>query len=231
MAVIKTNNGYYRFKQINLVAGIKRINKHVVKKNLLNVKEVFDKEGLFFGLMFGTLLGAIRENDFIIHAADTDLFILSEDEEKFKSVLFELREIGFELIRYERSGLYSISRNNEYIDVYSMKPFSKGVRCCGGKYILEKYLLDTTSIDFLGSEFIVPKESKEFLEVHYGSNWETPIVYAKGDMAMLKIKYLQLKSILKRLLPNYVYQKMLLNHHKATYEDLLDRCKEMNIQP
>jgi lipopolysaccharide cholinephosphotransferase len=229
MARIKTINGDYRFKQKNLVAGIKKIDKSIAKKNLLDVKKIFDKEGLYFGLIFGTLLGAIRENDFILHAADTDLFILNEDEEKFRSVLIKLHEIGFKLIRYERSGLYSISRNNEYIDIYTMRPFATGVRFCGAKYLLEKYLLDTVLFEFLGTHFIVPRKSKEFLQLHYGNDWETPIAYCDRKLTNIQISISKIKSIIKRKIPVMLYQKMLIKYHKNTYIQLLTRCKEMNI--
>lgn len=231
MAKLKTDYGFYKFKQKNIVLGIKKIDKEVSKRNLLEVKDVLDKNGLYFGLMFGTLLGAIREHDFITHDEDIDLFILSEDEEKFKSILFKLREVGFELIRYERSGLYSIFRNGEYIDFYTMKPFKKGVRYWGGDYLLEKYLIDTILIDFQGVKFVVPTKCEEFLELCYGSNWRTPIEYTNGKLSKFKIVFSKIKSITKRLLPNYMYQKLLLNHHKADFERFLKRCKEMNIEP
>lgn len=229
MARIKTINGDYRFKQKNLVAGLKKIDKSIAKKNLLDVKEILDNEGLYFGLIFGTLLGAIRENDFISHAADTDLFILSEDEEKFRLVLVKFHEIGFKLIRFERSGLYSISRNNEYIDFYTMKPFAKGVRFCGAKYVLEKYILDTVLFEFLGTHFIVPRKSTEFLRLHYGNNWKTPIAYCDRKLTNVQVFSSKIKSIIKRKIPNRLYQKMLIRYHKNTYVQLLNRCKEMKI--
>lgn len=230
MATLKTIRGTFKFKQRNMYVGIKRINKKIAQKNLLDAKEILDKGGLYFGLMFGTLLGAIREHDFITHDQDIDLFILSEDEEKFKSILFDLREAGFELIRYERFGLYSIYRDGDYIDFFSMKPFTKGVRYTGAAdYLLEKYLLETTYIEFKGSKFRVPKKNEEFLEFFYGANWRTPIEYANYELSKYKIAYLKFQSFAKRSLPDFLYHRLIYRHHKTNREDFFNKCVVKNI--
>lgn len=55
----------------------KRLHRHGLQAlNLMN--EVFDKNGSFFWLEFGTLLGAVRDKSFISHDYDIDLGVLSE---------------------------------------------------------------------------------------------------------------------------------------------------------
>ncbi len=50
-----------------------------------------------FGLMFGTLLGAVRENSFIKHDEDVDLFVLEEDKEKLFNCIHDFINIGFQI--------------------------------------------------------------------------------------------------------------------------------------
>lgn len=76
--------------------------------------------GITFILFYGTLLGAVREHDFIDHDEDIDLVLFKKDMRKFENQLFKLRECGFEMARYERRGFCSIIRKGEYIDLYFM---------------------------------------------------------------------------------------------------------------
>lgn len=231
MAVIKTKKGRYIFKQRNLYLGIKKINKQVAFQNLLDVKSEFEQKGLYFGLIYGTLLGAIRENDFITHDEDIDLFVLEEDEDSLKEAIFDLRKKGFELIRYERSGLYSISRNDEYIDFYVMKKYAERIRWNGAdNFICEKYLIDTKYIDFKGSEFRIPSESEEFLSLFYGNNWRTPVVYTNYNESRSKIIIIKLFFAVRRLLPLWLYKIYIKIHYRPRYFLLLNKCLERSIK-
>ena len=89
---IKTSMGilYYKFKPI--YPGIKQIDKKIANENLQLLKKVFHEQNLFFGLAYGTILGAIRDHDFITHDEDIDLYILKENEELFFSTLFILKD-------------------------------------------------------------------------------------------------------------------------------------------
>lgn len=230
MAILKTNKGDIKFRQKNIYLGIKRINKEISYENLLLIKNKFDENNIKFGLIYGTLLGAIRENDFISHDEDIDLFVLSEDEIKFREILFELNKNEFELIRYERSGLYSILRKGEYIDFYIMKPYSKGVRWNGAdNFILEKFVTETKFIKFKGEEFLVPKESEKFLEFFYGKEWGTPIVYANFEISKFRIFLIKLFFIIRRSLPNFIYSKYIFFYYRKRYKKLLLKCNENRI--
>ena len=115
---IKTPVGNYYYKYVPIFLGIKPIDKVIAKENLLLLKGILDKHNLKFLLSFGTLLGAVREHDFISHDEDIDLIMFKRDLPSFLSLLFELRKNGFELARYESRGFLSIIRKGEYIDFY-----------------------------------------------------------------------------------------------------------------
>ena len=86
---IKTPVGNYYYKYVPIFLGIKPIDKVIAKENLLLLKGILDKHNLKFLLSFGTLLGAVREHDFISHDEDIDLIMFKRDLPSFLSLLFE----------------------------------------------------------------------------------------------------------------------------------------------
>ena len=65
MAKIKTGVGVYHYSIKPLYVGRKKIDKQIAKENLLDFNSLAIKYKLKFGLAYGTLLGAVRESDFI----------------------------------------------------------------------------------------------------------------------------------------------------------------------
>ena len=98
---IKTPVGNYYYKYVPIFLGIKPIDKVIAKENLLLLKKILNNNDVSFILAFGTLLGAVREHDFISHDEDIDLIMFKKDMPKFLSLLFILRENGFDVVRYE----------------------------------------------------------------------------------------------------------------------------------
>ena len=99
------------------------IDKDIARENLLLFKKIADRNNFNFLIFYGTLLGAIREHDFISH--DIDIDVVTNDEDKLLEIIPELINNGFKFIRYESSPslksyttLYSFRRSSVYIDVY-----------------------------------------------------------------------------------------------------------------
>ena len=175
MEIINTDTGEYKFKKLDFENKTpKVIDREISKINLLELKEILDYKKIEFGLIYGTLLGAVREKNFIKHDEDIDIFMLIEDRPKFINLLFNLREKGFELIRDE-NGLMSIMRNNEYIDIYFFKKAFWGYRKWATQYIKSDHLEKEEFIKFFDKKFRVPFNHILFLEKNYGKNWKTPI--------------------------------------------------------
>ena len=177
---ITTTKGIYTYEVKTFTLGSKRINREISKDNLLDFSACLNKANITFGLIYGTLLGAIRENNFIAHDEDTDVFVLDEDRGKVLDALFELKKRGLVVGRYEED-LISFVRDDEYIDIYFFKKNIFGNRTANGAYIEAKYLENLKKIEFLGEPFSVPERSEELLEKLYGEDWRVPRENVKGS--------------------------------------------------
>ncbi len=219
MEKIITPKGKYLFSPKILYLGRKQINKQIAKQNLSDFNKIANKNELKYGLIYGTLLGAVREQDFISHDEDIDLFVLSEQRDLFLSLLFELRKNGFEVVRYDRRGLISIIRGNEYIDIYIFSPLKKGVRVCCGECVLEKYLLNTVYYDFLSERILVPEDYEEYLQFQYSVDWKIPVYYT--DFKVNKITMLRyfIKEKIKYSLPDWLFYRFVKNLENKIIDD------------
>lgn len=133
--------------------------------NLLDTKAVLDSFNIIFWLMYGTLLGALREKSFISFDTDTDLGLFIESKPGFEKVIRQLIGEGFELIRTDcNDNLITVIRDDEYIDFSFFKkenlPFRK----------LSDYR-------FLAVIFKIPENSEQFLNELYGKDWSIPKRY------------------------------------------------------
>ncbi|MDC0249428.1 LicD family protein [Flavobacteriales bacterium] len=196
-STIYTKNGDIVFEEKNF-SNPKLIDLIKSTNNLLLVKKVLDKNKVKFGLMFGTLLGAVREGNFIEHDEDIDLFVLEEDKDALINTLHELLDIGFKVCRYDGE-LLSIIRDNEYIDFYFFRKYLLFYRkSSAGLTYKSAFLQETKSQAFLGTTFQVPKETESFLKVLYGVNWKIPI---KNTGAMSYSKYIIMREKFKVRFP------------------------------
>ena len=197
MSEIYTKNGAIIIEE-KIFSNPKPINFIKSTNNLLNVKEVLDKNKVKFGLIYGTLLGSVREGNFIVHDEDVDLFILDEDKYVLFNSLHDLLNIGFKVCRYDDK-LLSIIRDDEYIDFYFFRKFLIFFRkSSAGLTYKASFLEETKSQLFLGATFQVPKETESFLKVLYGVNWKIPI---KNTNAMSYSKYIIFRDKFKLTFP------------------------------
>jgi phosphorylcholine metabolism protein LicD len=139
--------------------------------------------------LYGTLLGAVREQDIIAHDGDTDLFMLQENWHTFSEILPEFLNAGFSLLQYNKN-IITLFNNNEHIDIYFFSKYKDGIRKCNDFCLPEKFVTETVYISFLGEQFLVPKDYLLYLEFEYGQNWREPVVWdhLNPNPAMLFIK-------------------------------------------
>jgi len=151
------------------------LDKKVAKNNLLLFREIFYKNGLEFFLLYGTLLGAIREKNFIEYDSDIDVGIFERDKDKLLKIIPILLDNGFKLIRTKKpDDLVTFMKDDEYIDIGIFREEDEFYKY-QNNYIKKELLEEFIYIDFLAQKFLVPKNYEKLLVSWYGKNWNIPI--------------------------------------------------------
>lgn len=146
---------------------------------LQTTKKLFDECGIQFYLIFGTLLGAVRDQGLIEGDEDVDVYIDSEDL-LLKNLPF-LYDNGLKVCRIIKHRLYSFHTDNKsYIDVYikGKLPISIWRLWCDRislGVIPRYYIKKHDKIMFLGIECLCPHKPERVLRYWYGKSWKTPI--------------------------------------------------------
>ena len=230
MAKIKTSKGFLEYESHLLYFGDKVINKERMLDNLQALSLCLNKIDINWGPAFGTLIGIVRNDDFQPWKPVFDIYILKEDEERFKDILWLLTEIGFKLVRYERRGLYIIERNDEYIKIFVLHKICSDVRHTGGSdFIHEKYLQNTVKWDFNGISLNVPQEVDEYLVFQYGAEWIIPKQTVFYSMPFMKRYWHWLKTWIQDYLPDSLYYQWLLHHRQKDFLKFKMRCKKLGV--
>lgn len=181
MTIAKLGKYRFQYEEENLSyeSNLPEITHEDAKEILFKTKELFDEIGLKIYLTYGTLLGAVRDKDFIAGDLDVDVYV--KDEYSLFRNLDYLRSCGLMLIRVRKHDTYSFRYKNNpncYIDIYIMrKTYTPwGFYCyelC--KTMVPKRMLQDGKIEFLGEMFDCPANPKELLEFWYTETWNRPI--------------------------------------------------------
>lgn len=228
MARKHTSHGWFHYKRKYLFLGLKQIDKNKAMDNLVKFQKLMDKAQIRITPAYGSLLGIIRDNDFIEWDEDIDLYMLKEDENKLDDMLFELKDNGFELIRYERIGLYSFMRNGEYIDIYVVENIGGGLRISGGDLFFDEDFTDQIDYEFKGLNIKIPKNYERHLEFLYG-DWKTPVKYTDYNLSALQKLKMKAQTFAKNSLPDCLFYPLMKRHHRKNYEKFFKKCEERNI--
>lgn len=209
MPTIDTPNGKVRFKTEALYPGVKQINKEIANENLLILKKILDSHEIPFQLHAGTLLGAVREHDFIDHDEDIDLALLDKYRNDILLIIPELASVGFKICRFDHRDLLSIMRKGEYIDFYFYKEYNKKLLSCSGWLVLREHLENSVKYEFKGSIYDIPEDWEEYLLAEYGANWRIPLKWNNYDIPKWKRFVFNVKEHLKDYIPSIILPYLL----------------------
>lgn len=227
---IKTSKGFLHYQLHQLYFGKKQVDKKNMLDNIHVLSLYLDRIGINWGPAFGSLIGIVRNDDFLPWNPVFDIYILKEDEERFKDVLWLLVEdAGFELVRYERRGLYYLRRNNEYVKFLILHKISPDVRHTGcSDFIHEKYLQNTVKWNFKGNNLNVPLEVDEFLTFQYG-DWVNPKQTVWYKQGLVERLWYCVKTWLLDHLPDRFYYYWLFQHRKKDFCKFKVRCDKAGV--
>ena len=139
-------------------------------------------------------------------------------------------DADFELVRYERRGLYYLRRNDEWVKVFVLHKISSDVRHTGGSdFIHEKYLQNTVKWNFKGIELNVPQEVEEYLEFQYGKDWVKPIQTVWYKENLIRRYYHWSKTWIQDHLSDSLYYAWILQHRKKDFKRFRIKCEESGI--
>ena len=151
-------------------------------ENLLSLaKKLLSTLEIEYFLIYGTLLGAVREGHIIKGDDDIDIAIFSKDEDRLYNALPYLAENGLFINRIFSSELYSFhaSERKGHIDIYLVNEFGPSLwrpfcyTICN--HSIPKRFLNDFSIVKLGSdEHRCPADPEKVLAWLYGKDWRIP---------------------------------------------------------
>ena len=145
---------------------------------LVTLKNVLAKHGIKFMPMFGTLLGAIREHDFIKNDTDIDVLIYGKDKDAIFNLRPELEKYDIHLYCYCLPWIFTFKYKSITCDFYplyeSAWPWTKWYNLLWERYINKKFFVNTEDYEWFGETFQVPANPERLLAYLYGNDWRIP---------------------------------------------------------
>lgn len=177
-----------------MTAKLEFVDREIASENMVIARDLRRKRGLEIFLNYGTLLGTIREKDFIPHDDDVDFGLYGHDKSRFIECIPELEHSGFQVkyIRDDGYGMttdtsndagnfrmYKLERKGQEMDFFLAfkKRYWFFLRWyIDGRVSLPVRFLDNLSVvNFLGQDFSAPADPIGFLRNLYGKTWNVPI--------------------------------------------------------
>lgn len=162
--------------------------------DLIGFEKEMNKLGFPIYLVYGTLLGAIREKDFIPHDTDIDIAYLSSCNTKEK-VYKEREQLikqldSLQLLRQYKTGGIKIKYGISKFDMWTSWVIGNDYYLLPYRFIVmcsKELIFPLKKIKFRNEEFFVPLQSEKLLNIFY-YDWEHVITKDKNYIKVNKEK-------------------------------------------
>ena len=129
-----------------------------------------------FFLLFGTLLGAYRDKNFIAHDEDVDIGVFEYDRERIIQLVDRGAFIvhGMQYRTNETQLFHTIEYKDQFLDIFFYSKHRSHYVC--GKSTIQRFQIDSgfSKIKFLNHKFNTVHDIEEYLNRHYGNDWRIP---------------------------------------------------------
>jgi lipopolysaccharide cholinephosphotransferase len=152
------------------------MNKEVMWNNMKIFKESMDKHDIPFIIMFGGLLGLIRDGKLIDTDDDIDLACFSEDHRKIGLVVEDLKSKGFYIPEKNECPLHDhfFIKDGEKIEIWWFDKLGEERVYDNIVRYDARYFEETETFNHKGVDWLIPSNPKKFLELTYGRTWTRP---------------------------------------------------------
>jgi lipopolysaccharide cholinephosphotransferase len=149
------------------------LDKEAAKRILFDFSDLLIAHGVPHFLAYGTLLGAVRDGDFIQYDTDIDVGSFVEYADTVRNICRSpsFDELGLKWGR-DCHGVISIWRDSEYLDLYLFEETPNDYS--GPTHRIEKFQLQNgfSQIEFLGRSFNTVLDPEADLRWRYGDDWQ-----------------------------------------------------------
>lgn len=154
---------------------IKRYSTKNASIALGELKRCFDDNQVYFFLISGTFLGCIREGKLLEHDKDIDVGVWA-DKISYDELELIFRQSGFFYILPTSNQDVLVVRhlNGTTIDVFFHQKVNDQIWHSGEKCKWYNSNFELVYYNFLGQQYLVPKDYDRYLTENYGDDWRIP---------------------------------------------------------
>lgn len=148
-----------------------KINVDIANENLSIVSEFLNKQQVdVYCVFFGTLLGFIRDGNFMTHDEDTDIALINPTNDFLLGLKKKLIQENFYIFR-DDTFILSGMRKGEYIDFHKFFKFNNKFQ--SDCFIFNEEIFEKLTDIQTDSKYTIkiPFNPKNVLEVLYGKSW------------------------------------------------------------